>query len=239
MSPGGYELRLTSGTDFGACFSGLQKTIRRGMEKEALILAHELFISGFSAAAARRILVICVEDIGIANPELVAQVHSICSAFLAVKKEAKRPIEPLSLVFCIMMMCRSPKNREVDDSQITIIERFKRGDWSAAKVIEENSGAILDVHTSLGKARIREQAAREGKSVAEVGLAEFMTVGAQLVPLIDVGGNPWGREARELMGLDYEKYAESCRSLETETPIATLNRKKSKADETLEDRGAK
>ena len=53
MSTRGYELRLKSGTDFDACFSGLQKAIRRGMEKKVLILAHEQFVSEFSAATAR------------------------------------------------------------------------------------------------------------------------------------------------------------------------------------------
>jgi hypothetical protein len=36
-------------------------------------------------------------------------------------------------------------------------------------------------------------------------MREFLTVGTRLVPHVEVDGNPWGREARDLYGLPHEQ----------------------------------
>src|SRR5713226_1445147 len=155
MAKGGWKPQLKSGVAYDEVISGLQKTIRRGKEREALILAQEMFDSGFHAAVARRLMIIAAEDIGLANPAVVSQVYTLCMGYLMSKKESPSGrVEPLALIMSIILLVRSPKNRECDDAQIVTIARMKAGKDSAAKVISENEAVIVDTHTERGKARL-------------------------------------------------------------------------------------
>jgi len=206
MAKGGWKPQLKSGTEFSEVLSGLQKMIRRGKEREALILAQEMFDNGFHGAVARRLMVIAAEDIGLANPVVVSQVYALCMGYMMAKKESPSGrMEPLALYMSINLLSSSPKNREVDDSQIVTIARMKAGKDSAAKVIAENAEAILDCHTEKGKTRLVSQAAETLQPYEDVAMREFLTVGAQLIPHVEVNGNKWGREVRELYGLPYER----------------------------------
>src|SRR5712692_4232769 len=145
MTKGNWKPQLKSGTPYDEVISGLQKMIRRGKEREALILAQELFDNGFHAAVARRLFIIAAEDISLANPEVVAQVYSLCVGYLIAKKDSPSgKVEPLALYMAIILLARSPKNREADSAQIVTIARMKAGQDSAAKVIAENAEATLD-----------------------------------------------------------------------------------------------
>ena len=180
--------------------------IRRSREREALILAQELFDNGFHAAVARRCMIIAAEDIGLASPAAVSQVYSLCTGYLIAKKDSPSGrVEPVALYMAIIMLARSPKNRECDDAQIVTIARVKAGDDSAAKVINENEDVVVDCHTERGKARLAAQAAETLQPYEDLAIREFLTVGAQLIPHVAVNGNPWGREAREMYGLPYER----------------------------------
>lgn len=205
MAKSGWKPQLQSGAAYDEVNSGLQKMIRRGKEREALILAQEMFDSGFHAAVARRLMIIAAEDIGLANPMVVSQVTTLCMGYIIAKKDSPSGrVEPLPLVMSIIMLARSPKNRECDDSQIVTIVRAKAGTDSGAQVINENQDVIVDCHTDRGKARLRNQAAETGQEYDYLAMREFLTVGAQLIPHVEVSGNPWGREARELYGLHDE-----------------------------------
>src|SRR5713101_4003587 len=104
MAKGGWKPQLKSGTEFSEVLSGLQKMIRRGKEREALILAQELFDNGFHAAVARRLFIIAAEDISLANPEVVAQVYSLCVGYLIAKKDSPSgKVEPLALYMAIIL----------------------------------------------------------------------------------------------------------------------------------------
>lgn len=202
---GGWKPQLKTGTPFDECFSALQKSIRRGMEREALIVAQELFDSGYHAAVARRLLIISVEDIGLANPAVVSQVYSLCVGFLIAKKDSPSgKVEPLALYMSIILLAQSGKNREVDNSQIVTLARMKAGQDSAARVISENEAVIVDQHTQRGKARLASQAAETLQTYEDAAMREFLTVGAQLTPHVEVNGNPWSREVWEMYGLKYE-----------------------------------
>ena len=62
-----FKPKTLSGVPYDECISGIQKMIRRGKEREALILARELCASGYPAAVARRLMIIACEDIGLAS----------------------------------------------------------------------------------------------------------------------------------------------------------------------------
>jgi len=53
-----FKPRTLSGVPYDECISGLQKMIRRGKEKEALILMQELCSSGYPSAVARRLMIL-------------------------------------------------------------------------------------------------------------------------------------------------------------------------------------
>jgi replication-associated recombination protein RarA len=205
MAKGNWKPQLKSGTPFDEVMSGLQKMIRRGKEREALILAQELFDNGFHAAVARRLMIISAEDIGLANPAVVAQVYALCSGYLLAKKDSPSGrVEPLALIMSTILLARSPKNRECDDAQIVTVARTKAGTDCAAKVISENEAVIVDQHTQRGKARLASKAAETLETYENLAMREFLTVGTKLVPNMEVMGDPWGREARQIYGLSYE-----------------------------------
>jgi replication-associated recombination protein RarA len=205
MAKGNWKPQLKSGTPFDECFSGLQKTIRRGMEREALILGQELFDNGYHAAVARRLMIIAGEDVGLANPAVVSQVYTLCTGYIISKKESPSgKVEPLALYMAIMLLARSPKNRECDNAQIVTIARMKAGKDSAAKVVSEHEALIVDQHTERGRARLVTEAAETLQTYENLAMREFLTVGAQLIPHTAVAGNPWSREVREMYGINHE-----------------------------------
>jgi replication-associated recombination protein RarA len=206
MGKGGWKPQLKSGVPYDEVISGLQKMIRRGKEREALILAQELFDNGYHAAVARRLMIVACEDIALANPEVVAQVYSLCVGYLIAKKDSPSgKVEPLALYMAIILLARSPKNREADSAQIVTIARMKAGKDRAAKVISENEALIVDQHTERGRSRLTSQAAEAHEPYEEVAMREFLTVGTQLIPHVEVNDDPWRREACELYGLPYER----------------------------------
>lgn len=208
MAKGNWKPQLKSGTPFDEVNSGLQKMIRRGKEREALILAQEMFDSGFHAAVARRLMIIACEDIGLANPQLVSQVNTLCAGYLIAKKDSPSGrVEPLPLIMSIIMLARSPKNRECDDAQIVTIARIKAGKDSAANVIIQNEEVIRDCHTAAGRVRLKAEAAETLQPYEDLAMREFLTIGTRLVPHVEVNGNPWGREARDLYGLPHEEHS--------------------------------
>lgn len=204
MAKGNWKPQLKSGAPYDEVISGLQKMIRRGREREALILAQELFDSGFHAAVARRLMIIAAEDIGLANPSAVAQVYALCSGYLIAKKDSSSGrVEPLALIMSILLLARSSKNRECDDAQIVTVARVKAGKDSASKVIADNEDVIVDCHTERGKSRLKAQAEETLQEYDDLAMREFLTIGAQLKPHVEVNGNPWGREVREMYDVPY------------------------------------
>jgi hypothetical protein len=210
MAKNTFRPQLKSGLDFFEVLSGLQKMIRRSKEREALIMAQELCDNGYHGAVARRLMLVACEDIGLASPDVVAQVHALCIGYLVSKKESSsKRVEPLALYMSILLLSRCNKNRECDSAQIVILARMKAGLDSAAKVISENELLLVDQHTQRGRARLEREAAENHQTYEEVAMREFLTLGTQLVPLAEVNGDPWGREARRLYGLDEQSDSES------------------------------
>jgi replication-associated recombination protein RarA len=94
-----------------ACVSAMQKSIRRGLEREAMEFAVELMHTSkaFHSMVCNRLEVICHEDLDtIAAPH----VFPFVTASLAASKERySKSIGEARLMVgnCIRMMCRAPK----------------------------------------------------------------------------------------------------------------------------------
>ncbi|MGR3809596.1 AAA family ATPase [Jiulongibacter sp. NS-SX5] len=111
-----YNLTTENGYDFFECSSALQKSIRRGLEEEAMFWAVELFNSNYQEYVWKRLKIISSEDIGLANPTISSEVQALYEMHKeqAKKKDDKNMPQRLFLTHAVLMMCRSKKSRTVD-----------------------------------------------------------------------------------------------------------------------------
>jgi replication-associated recombination protein RarA len=137
-----------------ACVSAMQKSIRRGLEREAMEFAVELIhrSKAFHSLFCNRLEVICHEDLDtLAAPWVVPFVATALAARLIVGN-------------AIRMMCRSPKSRAGCHFGAAIGLRSMLEDFAPG--IPDYA---LDMHTMKGKAMGR-------------GLDHFRKEGARLIP---------------------------------------------------------
>lgn len=133
------------GFDVFECLSALQKAIRRGDEPVAVTMAVELDQSGYAKMLWNRLLVIMVEDVGIAEPNLPATIHALHVEWQAALDRAKPPKFPhrLFLMNAVLLLVRAKKSRMVDNAV-----------WATYGVeeplVKEIPDYALDGHTKRG-----------------------------------------------------------------------------------------
>jgi replication-associated recombination protein RarA len=93
--------------------SALQKTIRRGLEKEALYWGYELEVSNYGKYLWKRLVIIAIEDVGPATPDVLSQTLSFQKAYDDLKKK-KSDGSDLAIAAAIVYLCRSKKSRLYD-----------------------------------------------------------------------------------------------------------------------------
>ncbi len=134
--------KTKNGHSFFEVVSSLIKTIRRDYEEEALYWAFEL--EDNPRYLWKRLLIMAVEDIGLANFNAVVVVGSLKEAYfngLLNDKGAGR----LFIAMAVLYLCRSPKNRLLDYVVMEHFEKRVKG-WKL-----EIPQFALDVHTSKGR----------------------------------------------------------------------------------------
>jgi replication-associated recombination protein RarA len=159
-----YQAFTQNGYGLDEIISALQKDIRRGHEEAALYWALEL-LPRYEAYLWRRLLVICNEDIGIAQPEVLTTVHILRSQYFEFRGEGKDGTCRLILANAILLMCRSPKARTADHFQRVVTQSWMEAKAAGAK--RPIPDYALDKHTLRGK-----QAGR--------GFAHWVDEGCQL-----------------------------------------------------------
>jgi replication-associated recombination protein RarA len=137
-----------NGHDLGEVVSALQKSIRRGLEEEALYWAAELDLSNFGEHCWKRLRVISSEDVGLAEPNIAANIHALYVTWSEFKK-AKKPGAKLNpdrmfLTHAVLLLCRAKKSRIVDNA----MNLFWKGHTEMQRDIPEWA---LDKHTLRGK----------------------------------------------------------------------------------------
>jgi len=133
------------GYDVYEVMSALQKSIRRGIEEQALFWATEMFMSQYVDMAWSRLLIIASEDVGIADSNVVVQVKTLHDLYAAHKKAKKEGGEDkLWFIHAVLILVRAPKTRTVDHALITYFE----GEREPVEIPDY----ALDVHTSTGRA---------------------------------------------------------------------------------------
>lgn len=125
--------------------SMLQKSIRRGNEKKALMAAYEMYITSpqMEDKLWRRLQVICVEDIGFGEPHasvLIDSLNRLRKEFLY--NEGDRGI---FFVHAIRYLCRCKKERSNDYIKTLMSQDFENG---CPLTVPEYA---LDMHTTRGR----------------------------------------------------------------------------------------
>ena len=124
---GKYEIKTVNGYDFFECSSAMQKSIRRGLEDEALFWAVELFDSNFAEYVWKRLRIMSSEDIGLAEPNMPSNIWALYSMHVAQAKhkDDKNKPERLFMTHAVLMMCRAKKSRLIDWALIWAWTRHK------------------------------------------------------------------------------------------------------------------
>jgi len=183
-----YELRTKGEYPMDEVASALQKCIRRGEEEEALYWALELETE-FMMYVWKRLAVTAAEDIGMANPMASVLVNSLWQSYETIRKNTStKSVDENVLAFAVLYLCRSPKNREVDDFKNVVYE--ERKDQQRLNGEPQNQGRreipdfALDLHTDRGRQMKR-------------GLTHWWEEGIECYPL--VGGSKYRRRAGKLL----------------------------------------
>jgi replication-associated recombination protein RarA len=124
--------------------SALQKEIRRS-DIEAAVFWGLLLFKKSPTYAWKRVLTTASEDIGLAAPEVVAQVAALSWAWTCAKAGAWYA-SPHPLTLAIVLLCRAPKDTTVEDLQQVVLQQIKAG------VRREMPSYAVDQHTAAGKA---------------------------------------------------------------------------------------
>lgn len=156
------QVLTVNGYDMFEVVSAMQKSIRRGKEEDAMYWGVELFESGMAPYAWKRLIIIAMEDIGLANPDAIVQIKTLKDVYDTMTKEDKKGQYRLPFVQAILYLVHSPKSRICD---------WALGFWfdnnTCQAIKKEIPDYALDAHTRRGK--------KMGK-----GIKEFFTEGSLL-----------------------------------------------------------
>lgn len=191
----GFELRTKNNTPLDQVVSSLQKAIRRGLEERALYFMQEMIESGFVNYFWRRITVITLEDVGMADPQAAVLINSLAqmNERLNHKKEIRDTYAP---GMAVLYLCRAPKSREVDYAL----------DWIDLKRKEsykiEPEDFDLDCHTEVGRRKLKEQSKTSGKTYDDLVDEKFYFEGILANKPVSVEEDYWKKKVWEKRKLD-------------------------------------
>lgn len=157
--------------------SALQKSIRRGKEEDAMFWGVELYISGFANYAWKRLQIIAMEDVGLANPFAALVVSNLKAIWTEMSaKEDKKNQERLPYTQAILYLTHSDKSRHTDWCQAF---------WFDEVIINGKGKEIpdyaLDIHTRRGK--------RMGKTIDN-----FFNEGSHLEKHVEISYESWYKD---------------------------------------------
>jgi len=168
--------------------SMLQKSIRRGIEKNALAAAYEMYITSpqFEDKLWRRLLAISVEDIGFGQTDAPGLVYTLCQ----MRKEFfyQDGDRPIFFVHAIRFLCKCKKERSSDHVKSRLVKDFAHG--RGAEIPEY----ALDMHTRRGRAMGRDE-------------LHFLTEASKVIPEL---------ESTDIKKI-YEDYLEYCKAEKEDT----------------------
>jgi hypothetical protein len=103
-----------------------------------------------------------------------------------------------------MMLCKAPKNREVDNTYVYINESQKTGSVPKAKeVVMKHEKLMIDSHTPEGKDALRNVAGATGVPYQMVIWRDFLENGAVISPHQVIDGDSYGHRVYRIFGVNY------------------------------------
>ena len=142
-----HAITTKRGYDFFEVSSAFQKSVRRGLDEEAMYWAVELSESGFGNYLWKRIRIISSEDIGLAEPMLHVQIRILYDNWVEQSKEDKKTGKTSNRLFiahAVLLLARAKKSRLVDHFNIVHFRTHH-------EVKKEIPDWALDKHTRRGK----------------------------------------------------------------------------------------
>ncbi len=135
-----------NGIEGDLVISALQKSIRRGLEEEAVTFAYEMYITSlqFEEKLWRRLLAISVEDVGFGDlsaPVLINSLNQMRQNFPYTDGD-----RPIFFVHAIRYLCAAKKDRTSDNLKNIIKREFEHGRTP------DIPDFALDMHTNKGRA---------------------------------------------------------------------------------------
>jgi replication-associated recombination protein RarA len=126
--------------------SALQKSIRRGLVENAVLVGYEMFASGpeFEDHVWRRLEIISVEDVGMGRPDAPVIVRTLEEFRRAAARES--PDRLIYLVHAVRLLALSPKDRTSDEMASWVRRVVDEG--SAGPDVDDD---MLDMHTRRGQ----------------------------------------------------------------------------------------
>lgn len=111
----GYRIKTINDFDFFEVSSAFQKSIRRGIENEAIRWGIELFESNYAKYLWDRMFVIASEDIGLAEPDFITRLVSMKQSYDYLEKNRPKKVSKrLVLLQAIISMVHAKKSRYID-----------------------------------------------------------------------------------------------------------------------------
>ncbi|MEK7534089.1 MAG: hypothetical protein AAB600_02015 [Patescibacteria group bacterium] len=193
----GFELKTKNGYRLDEVVSALQKAIRRNQEERAAFWAYEMFEGGYIKYLWRRLSVIALEDVGIADPFAAVLVNALAQSSERINQKDK--VEVLHPGLAVMYLCRAKKSREVD-YWLEIVEHKRK--LGQKLELEKHE---LDSHAEKGRTRLRKETKEQGVSYERLVDLEFYYQGALLSNPVSVESDKWKKKVWELRKLDKKK----------------------------------
>ena len=139
------DLRTIGDYDAREVVSALQKCIRRNLDEDALFWAVQLERSGYGAWLWKRLRIIAMEDVGLADAPVIAEVDALHRTYVDLKRNKNDHQRPwrLCVVQAVLLLARAPKSRLVDWALIAAY-----GDALDHRPIPD---VALDRHTARGR----------------------------------------------------------------------------------------
>jgi replication-associated recombination protein RarA len=137
------------GYPIGVVASAFQKSVRmsRGSEgEEQAVFWGLLLLKKSPAYAWKRLHVLSLEEVGLADPSVVTTVAALQTAYWSARAGSWY-LSPHAFVMGTMLCCRAPRSSEVEDLSTLVNEQIKAG------MKRDVDPAFLDAHTDPGKSR--------------------------------------------------------------------------------------
>jgi replication-associated recombination protein RarA len=143
--PNWNTLKTKHGYAADEIISVLQKSIRRGIEEDAVFFGYEMLVSGEDLAEKfwQRIRVISVEDVGLASPDLIVTVYVLYQNYLSCKGKSDALLPGL---MAVVLLTRSNKSRYVDELFNNL--RYKVENEEYRRTVPDYA---IDKHTQKGE----------------------------------------------------------------------------------------